>query len=675
MKQLVIFLGILIGLGMPLGAQMHKADYLFDRYAFSKTIEKYEKQFNKGGESGREASGKLAEAWYRMGCPESAAPWFDRAVKEPDCRPELFLWYGQVLRNLEKYDRAGLYLAKYNSAVPEDHLGALLLESIRRKAELPDCTADYDIERPQGLNSENADFSPVYYRDGLLFSSEIRTNMMEKKVYPWTGRPYLNIFYAPLYISGNGFPGAGDVELFAPQLRSNWHDGTPTISQDGNTILWTRTIDKKAGRKEELPTHHLRIFSAQKSKYGWGEIQEFEYNSRDYSTGHPVLSPDEQRLYFVSDMPGGYGGTDVYYCDRLEGEWGEPVLLGPEVNTVGDESFPFIASDGTLFFASEGHLGYGGLDLFRARWADGKFTAAENLGTPVNSSRDDFAMVWNRDMEAGFFSSNRPGGLGFDDIYAFRYHPVEVLPEPLVLAGTVRNKATGDVLPHALVFLYDQASGEVHIRKSDKSGHYEYRPLPGHSLQIKSIKDLFAPDCMRVEVEETNSGGRRELADLMLDPYALDKRIILKNIYYDLDQWDIRPDAALELDKVVKMMKEQPVHVELGSHTDSRASDAYNRELSQKRAESAVRYIVLQGVEAYRISAKGYGESQLVNACGNGVKCSEADHQANRRSEIKITGFDEKATPYQNRYNSFSDQDKIGITFFEPGFFEGCEKK
>jgi len=398
-------------------------------------------------------------------------------------------------------------------------------------------------------------------------------------------------------------------------------------------------------------------------------------------------------------MQGGMGGTDIYSCVWKNGEWSQPVNLGNKVNSFGNEMFPAIVGH-ELYFASDGFAGFGGLDIFKSTFSGGKWSEAENLGQPINSSFDDFAMILDSEGKKGFFSSNRPGGLGSDDIYACkriesRKKNIDsnqdktgknIFPCPpedslaVMISGIVKDKQTQKPVQGATVFLLNTQTGKAKVLKTDEKGAFSYVGSKGILYVAKSMENNYLSDCLNFKIETADTARVASLPrDLQIDRLEVNKIISLNHmdysietIYYDFNKWFIRPDAAKELDKLVQVLKENPVMVELGSHTDSRGSREYNLDLSQKRAESAVRYIVMQGIDASRIAAKGYGESQPINHCTDGVLCSAREHQANRRTEFKVTGFSKPEANSVYDMSKFKNQEEIPAYLLDEDFFMDC---
>ena len=366
----------------------------------------------------------------------------------------------------------------------------------------------------------------------------------------------------------------------------------------------------------------------------------------------------------------------------IGGKWSSPVSLGPELNTFGNEVFPFFANDSTLFFSSDGHPGYGGLDIYETKLVHGKWTTPWNLKLPVNSPYDDFSIIFSKNLTDGFFSSNRPDGNGSDDIYVFRNYkrtPVveanPVIPEKIIakISGYLKDKKTLAPLDSATVFILNLTTGEVLVSKTDAKGYFEAPADKDVQYIVKGMKPNFFGNCMSFSFsDEKNPMDNQVPRDLMLDKYALNQVFKIENIYYDLNKWLVREDAKPSLDKLVRILKQNPITVELGSHTDCRASSAYNNNLSQKRAESAVNYLIEKGIDPKRLTYKGYGETQLINKCADGVPCTDAEHQANRRTEFKVTSINASVAPVSIDLESFKTGDKIPVEKLGPDFFKDC---
>jgi len=383
-------------------------------------------------------------------------------------------------------------------------------------------------------------------------------------------------------------------------------------------------------RKSSKDENNLKLFRAELKGEEWTNITELPFNSDEYSCGHPALASDDKTLYFISDMPGGYGGTDIYKT-TLEGEtWSKPENVGNVINTSSNEMFPFVHPDGTFYFSSDGHESLGGLDVFMTSYDGKKWLQVENLNYPLNTSKDDFAFITPTDSKAGYVSSNR----GKDDKI---YEVTKNIPE-LLLSGNVRHKGKiNEGIDSAVVEVNNTTERTKEMIYTNKYGNYSVKLKPNCEYIVKASKQMF----FAITKPKTFSMMGKKVsekftANFELEEVIIERPIVLENIYYDLDKWAIRTDAKVELDRLAQLMSDNPkLCIELSSHTDSRAGDQYNLILSDKRAKAAVDYIISKGIDAKRMKWKGYGESRLINHCENGVVCTEEEHQKNRRTEFK----------------------------------------
>lgn len=374
-------------------------------------------------------------------------------------------------------------------------------------------------------------------------------------------------------------------------------------------------------------------------------------------------------MYFTSDMKGGFGGMDLYYCERLEEIWGAPINLGRKINTAGHEVFPYLFNDTLLYFSSDFQPGYGGLDIFVSKiLSDTSWSKPTNLYQPINSSYDDFGMFRYQDNDnmMGLFSSSRKQGKGFDDIYSF--HPLEQF-----VHGYVRYKKNMKPAINSTVFLLDSTQMKVRVIFTDSTGQYVARVKRSTGYLAKATKPSYMSDCIYFSFDNANTDKVLfPPRDLYLDKLEIDRVIVMKNIYYDFDKWDIRQDAKKDLDRLVNLMNEKDITVELSSHTDSRGTHPYNERLSQRRAESAVNYILEKGINTERIAAKGYGEIQPVNQCIDDVDCSPAEHQANRRTEIRILNFEVSYDRFLDTLSGYPNAYEADVSAFGANFFASC---
>jgi outer membrane protein OmpA-like peptidoglycan-associated protein len=706
-------------------------DIYFKRFDFKTALVYYGKAVKKdsGNASLRQ---KIADSYRLLNNWEQAEKWYALTANDAGLKPENKLYYAEALRSNKKYDEAKLYYKAYldldtnNASVKER------MQGIDRVKDLARDKGIYNIELLT-INSAASDFGPAFYKEGkiLFCSNREKPKGGVGRKDDWTDAPFLQIYESENDGSGN-IVGANPMRGRQPNRR--FHEGPMSYNKKNDEIYITRSnYIKKRPRTSSDKIVKLKIYRMvylpDQARWGDEIIEAVPFNNKEYSVCHPSLSSDGKTLFFASDKPGGYGGVDLYVSYRkIGGEWSVPENLGPEINTPGDEMFPFFSEDSTLYFASNGHAGLGGLDVYSTNFVNGRWTAPENLGYPINTNKDDFGYIIEPDNKFGYFVSNREGGVGDDDIYKFTKKGIVInalvydaktkepikdarvivfengiekgsrltdkngavqfpalpkrnykfmaskdgyIPEtveaqtqntpitvqiPLRQQGglnlevTVIDKKTREPLPNAKVKLVNMNTQQVVRAETDQNGKTFFEVEPGSNYRLEGSKDIpNDPNVRYLTVSSTVSTVGKIppgtlYATLELEKVKKGVAIKVENIYYDLDKWNIRPDAARELDKLVKILLDNPtLEIELSSHTDCRATAEYNRQLSTKRAESAVKYIISRGVNKSRLVAAGYGESRLVNkcACEGDVKsnCTEEQHQENRRTEFKILKF------------------------------------
>ncbi|WP_048905457.1 OmpA family protein [Pedobacter sp. V48] len=639
-RSLLISLSVLLYMAnLPAKAQyvLNEADEQYRLFNYIKAIDLYEQAYKK--KNTLHAAERLAQGYNFTRNYVQAESWFAVAANMPESRPEHVLGYARSLVNNSKYGEARQQFQRYielkgNVSQRQKDLWLQSCDSAVKWMQYP---VAVQIHNVKVLNSVQSDWGAVTFDGGVTFSSDRGNNAEDqikggrpflkfdsgkrpdRTVYGWTGNQYLRLYQQ--------LSSKDTVALFPFHAGTNYHVGAASFTGDGCEMYFTltRIPEKLDYGKERLATVNVETYSSKRSAEGntWEQPRSLKFNNPNaYSVGDPMISKDGKTLYFVSNMPGGKGGTDIYTTVKdASGEWSAPVNL-TAINTEGNERSPFVDEAGILFFSSDGYAGMGGLDIFRFA---GSGNTSVNLGYPVNSAQDDFAYTINS-VTKGYLSSNRTGGLGSDDIYSFTRKIIQALS----LEGKIFNKKTGLPLASAMATLKTR-SGNILKVQTDESGYYSFK------IEQDTLYDVIAEKTNFRSADTSFVTKVSLVKDFYLTPIEINKTVRLENIYYDFDKWNIRPDAAVELDKLVKILKDNPtIWIELGSHTDSRGNDAYNMALSQKRAESAVQYIISRGIDTNRITAQGYGESQLLNQCSNGVKCSAADHQLNRRTEFKI---------------------------------------
>ncbi|SOE20576.1 Tetratricopeptide repeat-containing protein [Spirosomataceae bacterium TFI 002] len=564
--------------------------------------------------------------------------------------------YDEALENYKKYVNLATDNKTYNEWANRE-INTLQIIPILKQKEAP-----YQFRNLKEINSEGAEFSPIVYKNKLVFSAS-----RKDKTYS-NGLPFLGIYSSTIT---DDLGTIGDVERFSDAIFDDErNEGTPTFSPDGKIVIFARGNSGK--RKDLSPDVDLYI-SRNVPNSGWTEPKLVSASDSASWDGSPSFSGDGKTIYFASNRPGGSGGMDLYRVNMdASGRFGNPSNMGKAINTPGNEMFPFVSADGELFFASDGHPGIGKLDLFVAVRKKGKISI-ENLGIPFNSSMDDFG--YSKDDYGNiFFSSNRLGGQGDDDIYFYQAPPKDEIaknvdpldpkqggieveePEPEMkvvnyfLAGKITDKTNEEPVPDAKLKVYKLDAGieelfaEVNASEKGLYGPLKLEEDTDYLLIVEKEGFLKGRQSFTMYGRSIPQILLRQaftdttfISNLVMDKAFVGKTFKLENILYDFNKFDIRTDAALELDKLVQILLDNPtIKIELGSHTDSRGTAVYNQRLSQQRAESAVNYIVSRGISRSRITAQGYGEEELIEEAAR----TEEEHQINRRTEFKITGFD-----------------------------------
>ena len=776
---------------------MEKADREYNALAYLKAVALFEEVLADSSLHGGEllsAQAKLAYSYRQLKDTPNAERVFRKLISDygqdlPAEYNNCYLYFAQALASNGKYKEAQETYAKYSDLNSEDRRGSTFSKLYNNVALLTKNAGSYKVEH-LSMNSSAADFSPTYYKDGLVFVSGRDEALAIKRVFNWDETAFLDLYYIPNLKKIKGQPAASlggsidaptsvrrrrksvlgadaytaltandsrtvgffagvayntslgyderpltESQRFNKTLNSKYHEGPAVFTADGNRIIFTRNnFNKNLYKTSKGGINKLKLYTAELVNGSWANIEELPFNSDEYSTGHPALNPNNTLLYFASDRPGGEGGTDIYVARFEQGTWTEPVNMGPEINTKGNEMFPFVDAVGNLYFSSDGHAGLGDLDIFYAPLESyAKAKKSINLGAPINSNKDDFGLITDAERTMGYFSSNRKEGGKDDDIYRFtRQGPLYACRD---LTVAVYDEATGEPLAQATIQLDNKNSPEgVRQLQTDSAGYVllclaaenqftfvasregyqnntlgfsteafdderpsnleiplkrivaQSTPKPVATTQVSgrvlARQGTKALPGVKVTVKDDTDGSTQNITtdaqgnygftavpghnytlDVKADDYGtFGKKIIgynptttlswdipmfekgdvvqIDNIYYDLDKATIRPDAAYELNKVAGLLEKYPsMRIELGSHTDSRATSRYNKILSNNRAKAAREYLMSKGIAANRITSKGFGESRLVNKCGDGSNCTEEEHQKNRRTEIRVLNF------------------------------------
>jgi outer membrane protein OmpA-like peptidoglycan-associated protein len=717
--------------------KLKKADQYFNKLSYVAAIPIYEGLLGTKMDSPR-MEANLALSYYQIGDMKKAVEYFQLAFsKGTDLSSEHMFYFAQALKQTGNYSESDKWMANFSQKNSTDLRAKSFNESPSYLTKINEKEAHVTAQIAN-FNSIYSDFGGYNFskQQQLIFLSA-RKGTLTRNTWSWNGQNYLNFF--SVNSQTNKVSIAGNIK----KLNSDYHEGPLCFNNDESLVYFTRNnLAHGKTKRDTNGIQNLKIIIAEITKDGsFTNFRELAINSRYYSVGHPTISPDGKLLYFVSDMPGGFGGTDIYKAAILaDGNIGIPENLGAKVNTNGNESFPFVSANNQLYFASNGHIGLGGLDIFVADIStEGIVSAIQHGGKLLNSNRDDFGFVLNKELKSGYFSSNRDGGVGSDDIYQFQITKPFVFKT--IINGVVADKNNGKPVPFALVKIYDENNNLIASTTADKDGNYtivlqpssqnnykmtitsngyeskqtsfsasanlaafnvelEKPQLVGVSCIIKDIKTNKPIEGVQIVIKDKksnktlatsttdNSGNMKTALDqlkvgdvvtieiVVSKPGYLSKTITkevtftqsgfvdvsqivnlnlaklaigldlasvidIKPIYFDYGRYDIRKDAAIELDKIVALMNEYPTLViELGSHTDCRGPIAANMKLSNNRAIASANYIKSKIKNPNRINGKGYGESKLKNgcACEGTVKstCTEEEHQENRRTEFII---------------------------------------
>jgi len=635
----IAFCSILATASYAQNATVKKAEKQYQKYAYIDATKTYERVAEKGYKS-VDMFQKLANAYYFNSNFEKAAKWYGELFDmNQEVAPEYYYRYSQSLKSIGQYPKADQMMALFNKNANQDLRGQLFKDNKNYLDIIKANSGRYTIE-DAGINSEYSDYGTAFSGNKLVFTSARDTGSIAQKKHKWTNQYFTNMYAAETTPEG----ALAAPEKFAKNVNSKFHEATPVFTKDGTTMYFTRNNFNNGKKgKDASKITLLKIYKATLIDNQWANATELPFNSDQYSTAHPTLSADEKTLYFASDMPGTHGQSDLFKVKiNQDGSFGAPENLGTKINTEGKETFPIITNENELYFATDGHPGLGGLDIFVSQINDdGSFNQPINVGAPANSPQDDFAYIIDTKTRIGYLTSNREGGKGFDDIYKFLETRKLICKQ--LLSGIVTDLETGEILANTKVTLSDDKFNKIKEVISDDKGFYSFDVDCGKAYYVKAEKELYQTKEQKITIATEN--GKTELPiqlEKSVKPVTvgddLAKAFGIKIIYFDLDKWDIRQDAALELEKILDVMKQYPtMKIDVRSHTDSRQTFKYNQKLSDRRAKSTMEWLIKNDVNPDRLTGKGYGETQLVNKCADGVKCSEEEHQANRRSEFIIT--------------------------------------
>jgi len=610
---------------------LDKADVEFGGKNFYKASDLYKKALkNSSKDEIKRIYFQLGECYRQVNNYGQARQWYSKAVDEGYNNPVIYFHIGNLLLIGGDYHSAKNYFEKYLQSDPENVLAKSKLESCNFGISLEKDKPFYEIKDCKELNSENSDYSVTYINDNKIVISSMRMESGGGRIDPRTMQGFSD-FYESTNDAGKGW---GKPTPLKGEINTSFNEGTMAYNAQTKTAYFM-LCSSPSGKLDNCNIYTSQLDEASNK---WSKSHIFDFSKDNVNLGHPALSADGKTMYFVADMPGGLGGTDIWMLKYDGFGWGNPINLGPNVNTNGNEMFPFIL-DNTLYFSSDGLVGLGGLDIFSSEYKNGQFQKAHNLKPPFNSSADDFGLVYkNKQKKEGFFCSNRPGGVGDDDIYSF-----SLIPVIITLSDKVVDSETQKPLKDVMVYLQGD-DGSLDSTLTDKNGVYKFTKLSANTVyKLYAQKNGYLGDSKFKAV-----GDEKFSIDLALgENFSLikitKKEIEIKNIYYDYAKWDLREESKGELQKLLKILNENPViKIMINSHTDVRGAATYNQELSEKRAKSVVDFLVANGISISRLSFKGWGAEHLL--VQNAV--TEEEHQANRRTTFNIVNVDEISSKY-----------------------------
>jgi peptidoglycan-associated lipoprotein len=653
MKSFFLFLFILIIAISPESiAQKRRVERAYEYFnagEYFLAIDHFKNTYSKSKDKATKAEMvyMVAECYRLINDPKNAEIWYKKAVKTAYAKPEAEFWYAESLKKNGKYQLAIDELKKYKQLMPADPRADQEIRACELATEWLRNPEAYKVDELKDINSKDADFSPAFARDdfGVIYFTSSRDDARGSKTHGATGQNFTDIFESRLDKKGKW-----SIPVPVEVLNSEFEDGTPNISTDFKDIYFTRCEE---GKREK---RGCAIMYSQRKGDSWTLPKNLGIMPDSIVAAHPALSPDELTLYFVSDIKGGYGGKDIYFVtrDKPNSAWSKPKNAGPDINTPGDELFPYVRNDGTLYFSSDGHIGMGGLDIFKAKPQPDGTWVVQNMKPPINSSADDFGIVFKNETEAGIFSSTRKGR-GNDDLYSFEMPPLK-----FNVTGLVKDEKAGVAVQGSMVKLI-ASDGTNFQSETGTSGDFKFALKPAVDYIFLASKKGYLNGKEKVTTKGQDK-SRDFMVTILLTP--IDNPIELSNIFYDFDKWDLRPESMVTLDKLVETLNDNPkVTIELMSHTDSRNTEEYNLTLSQKRAQSVVDYLISKGIELDRLTAKGYGKSkpkvvdseintlypflklgatlteQYINTLANDEQ-KEIANQINRRTEFKVLRTD-----------------------------------
>ncbi|HNR42819.1 MAG TPA: OmpA family protein [Bacteroidales bacterium] len=654
MRRVLLFIILLTFMASPDGsAQKRKTERAYASYnagEYYEAIDHFKDAYSKSSKTDRAARTELgymiAECYRLTNDPKNAETWYRLAAKSSFSKPEASFWLASTMKKNGKYQQAIEEFRKYKQIAPTDIKADQEIRACELALEWQRNPEPYKVEELKDLNSRKSDFSPAYGRDdySLVYFTSSRDDAAGNKTHGATGQNFTDIFESRLDKKSKW-----STPVPVTDLNSEFEDGTPCFSSDFSEVYFTRC---EAGKREKKG---CIIMYSKRNGDRWSKPQDIKILPDSLVAAHPALSADGHILYFVSEMEGGFGQKDIYYTTKSgDNSWAPPRNLGPDINTSGNELFPYVREDGILYFASDGRIGMGGLDIFKAvPQPDGSWVVT-NMKSPINSPADDFGICFEKGSERGIFSSTRKGR-GNDDLFSFELPPLQ-----FSVTGLVKDEKTGSPIAGSVIQLIASDGSNLQA-ETGTGGEFKFSLKQDVDYIFLASKKGY----LNGKEKETTKGQEKSrdfMVTILLT--AIDRPIELPNIFYDFGKWDLRPESMVSLDKLVETLNDNPnVTIELMSHTDSRDTEEYNLELSQKRAQSVVQYLIEKGIAPERLFPKGYGEStpkvvddaiaaqnsflkpgtvlteQLINSLGSEEQ-KEIAHQINRRTEFRVLRTD-----------------------------------
>ncbi len=616
-----------------------KAKENFDSYSYAPAIESYE-DLVENGYSEEDIFKNLGDANYQNANYSEAANWYSKlfAIEGLTLDADYMYRYAQSLKSSKEYEASDVWMQKYQATKMADVRAKKIVGNPDYMKKIENNSGRYDI-KSLGLNSVASDFAPAFRGEQLVFSSARDSGTVAKNIHTWNNKSFTNLYSATP--SGDDF---GAVSKIA-SLNKKTHETSAAFTKDGSTVYFTRNNSENGKfSRDEDGVSRLKIYRANLKDGNWTNITELPFNADGYSTAHPALSPDERKLYFASDMEGTIGASDIFVVDLNEdGSIGAPQNLGNNINTEARETFPFVTASNALYFASDGHPGLGGLDVFATKIDDMDNLYIVNVGRSVNSEQDDFSFIINEETKKGFFASNREGGLGSDDIYGFTETEEIDLTCNTIVEGIVKDEETDGPLAGAKVAIFNTNNELISETISGDDGSFALEgDCRDGDYKLVASKDEYNNGDKMFAVVSANDTSGVEIAlekTVKRAPVGTDlvQFLSLKPVYFDLDKADIRPDASATILKVIEYMNLFPdIKIQVQSHTDVKAGESYNQRLSQQRADNTVTYLISNRMDESRVSGEGFGKSKLANDCTTLEKCTDEEHEKNRRSEFIV---------------------------------------